>query len=217
MIGGLLRVLVVALVVLVAALMLLPRPGDIASRGTVAPQADAAETTVATVLDAPRALPAVTLVDKDGRPFTIDVLAGRPALVFFGFTHCPDICPLTLAVLAQAMDALRNEQDAPAVLFVSVDPGRDTPALIKGYVEAFDPEFLGATADEDTLAPLIAALGVSVHKQQQGDAVYNVVHNGTVYLLDAGGRWVAIFGGSEHRAEDIVRDYRALRGRLAGG
>jgi len=205
-IGGLLRVLVVALVVLVAAMMLLPHPGDIA-----------AEVTVATVLDAPRSLPAVALVDQDGEAFAIGQLAGQPVLVFFGFTHCPDICPLTLAVLAQAMDSLQDEQPAPRVLFVSVDPGRDTPALIKAYVEAFDPDFIGATADQAALAPLIAALGVTVHQERQGDAVYNVVHNGTVYLLDADGRWTAIFGGSAHRAEDIVHDYRALRGRLAGG
>ena len=201
MIGGLLRVLVVALVVLVAALMLMPRPG----------------VTVATVLDVPRPLPSVAMVDQNGAAFAIDDLAGKPVLVFFGFTHCPDICPLTLAVLAQAMDSLRDAQSAPAVLFVSVDPGRDTPALIKAYVEAFDPDFIGATADEATLAPLIATLGMTVHKERQGEAVYNVVHNGTVYVLDAEGRWAALFGGSEHRAEDIVRDYRALRGRLAGG
>jgi protein SCO1/2 len=205
-IGGLLRVLVVALVVLVAALMLLPRPGDVAS-----------EVAVATVLDVPRELPQVALTDDDGAPFAIGSLAGRPTLVFFGFTNCPDICPLTLAVLAQAMDSLRAEETAPAVLFVSVDPGRDTPARIKAYVEAFDPEFIGATADDATLAPLLAALGVTVHQERQGDAVYNVVHNGTVYVLDADARWAALFGGSAHRTEDIVRDYRALRRRLAGG
>jgi protein SCO1/2 len=200
--GGLNKALVAALL---AALMLPSCSRDAAPT-----------TTVATVLDAPRALPAVALTDKNGQPFSIGNLAGQPALVFFGFTHCPDICPLTLVVLAEALKSLRDEQAAPKVLFVSVDPGRDTPELIKAYVEAFDPEFLGATADEASLAPLIAALGVSVHKERQGDAVYNVVHNGTVYVLDADARWAAIFGGSEHRADDIVRDFRALRGRLAG-
>lgn len=171
---------------------------------------------VATVLDAPRALPAVAMVDQDGEPFTIGDLAGRPTLVFFGFTHCPDICPLTLATLARAMQSLRSEDFPPRVLFVSVDPGRDTPALIKSYVSAFDAEFVGATADEAALRPLITALGVSVHQQREGDEEYNVVHNGTVYVLDADARWTAIFGGSTHRAEDIVADYRILRGQLAG-
>lgn len=198
-----LRVLAIALI----AALTLPSCGRDAAPATA----------VATVLDAPRVLPSVAMIDGDGESFTLSALAGRPVLVFFGFTHCPDICPITLAVLAQAMDSLRDEQPAPAVLFVSIDPGRDTPALIKAYVEAFDTDFIGATADEATLAPLIAALSVSVHKERLGDAVYNVVHNGTVYVLDADGRWAAIFGGSTHRAEDIVRDYRALRRRLAGG
>jgi phosphatidylserine decarboxylase len=152
--GGLNKALVAALL---AALMLPSCSRDAAPT-----------TTVATVLDAPRALPAVALTDKNGQPFSIGNLAGQPALVFFGFTHCPDICPLTLVVLAEALKSLRDEQAAPKVLFVSVDPGRDTPELIKAYVEAFDPEFLGATADEASLAPLIAALGVSVHKERQG-------------------------------------------------
>jgi protein SCO1/2 len=204
-IGGLLRVLVIALVALVAAMLLLPR-----SREPVP------DVIVATVLDAPRALPPVAMIDQNGEPFAPGDLAGRPTLVFFGFTHCPDICPLTLAVLAQAMQTLRSEEPTPQVLFVSVDPERDTPALIKAYVAAFDMEFIGATAAEAELAPLIAALNVTVHKERQGDAVYNVVHNGTVYLLDASGRWIAIFGGSSHRAEDIVSDYRALRTRLTG-
>jgi len=202
-IGGLYKALIAALV---AGLTLASCGRDVAPT-----------TAVATVLDAPRTLPQVALIDKDGDPFAIENLAGQPTLVFFGFTHCPDICPLTLAVLAQAMQSLRDEQVSPAVLFVSVDPGRDTPALIKAYVEAFDADFLGATANEATLAPLITALGVSVHKEIHGDTVYNVVHNGTVYVLDADARWAAIFGGSEHRAADIVTDYRALRARLAGG
>jgi protein SCO1/2 len=201
-IGGVLRVLVIALVA---------APALVACGSNEAP-----ETAVATVLDAPRELPRVAMVDKHGEPFTLDELAGKPALVFFGFTHCPDICPLTLAVLAEALRSLRAEELAPAVLFVSVDPARDVPARIKAYVETFDADFQGATADEATLAPLITALGVSVHKVQDGAAAYNVVHNGTVYVLDAAGRWTAIFGGSAHRAEDIVGDYRALRERLAG-
>jgi protein SCO1/2 len=202
-IGGLVRVLIVTLVLLVT-LATACKPGVTPTPG------------VATVLDAPRPLPAVAMVDQDGRPFAIGNLAGKPTLVFFGFTHCPDICPLTLAVLAQAMATLRSEDSPPQVLFVSIDPGRDTPALIKAYVSAFDDDFLGATADEASIAPLIATLGLTVHKEQQGDEVYNVVHNGTVYVLDASGHWAAIFGGSSHRAEAIVADYRILRGQLAG-
>lgn len=205
MLSGLLRVLVIGLVLLVAAMMLLPRRDGLPS----------AELT-ATLIDPPRELPAVTLIDHNGDPFVISQLAGRPAFVFFGFTNCPDICPLTLAVLADVSRRLRGQAPdfAPAVLFVSVDPGRDTPERIRTYVNAFDPAFIGATADEATLAPLIALLGVTVHQQQQGDETYNVVHNGTVYVLDAAGRWRAIFGGSSHQATTLVADTLAMRARL---
>ena len=200
------RVLVVGLVLLVAVMFLLPRPGVRAPTELSATQ-----------LDQPRELPAVPLIDQDGEPFEISTLAGRPAFVFFGFTNCPDICPLTLAVLADALERLREQAPglAPAVLFISVDPGRDSPERIRTYVNAFDPAFIGATADEATLAPLLATLGVTVHKEQHGDETYNVVHNGTVYVLDSAARWTAIFGGSSHRAETLVADTLAMRARLA--
>jgi protein SCO1/2 len=200
-IGGMLRVLVIALVALVAALMLIPRARD-----------GLPVATTATVLDVPRALPEVRLIDAAGRAMSLGDLGGRPTLVFFGFTNCPDICPLTLAVIAEAMAALRADRPdrAPHVLFVSVDPARDTPAQIQAYLRGFDSEFLGATADEPTIAPLLDALGVSVHKESQGSETYNVVHNGTIYVLDSEVRWAAIFGGSEHRAATLVSDYLAL-------
>jgi protein SCO1/2 len=201
-IGGMLRILVISLVVLVAAMMLLKRAGDFAP--TV---------TEATVLDEPRTLPDVALIDQHGEPFAIDDLAGRYVLVFFGFTNCPDICPLTLAVIAEAIRELRADSPelVPEVLFVSIDPARDTPAGIDAYLAAFDPTFIGATADEATIEPLLSALAVTVHKETQGDQTYNVVHNGTIYVLDEASRWAAIFGGSTHRAETIVNDYLAIR------
>jgi protein SCO1/2 len=200
-IGGMLRVLVITLVLLVAALMLMPRPS---------PHRPTPE--VATLLDAPRELPAVALTDQQGQPLTLADLAGRPVLAFFGFTNCPDICPQTLFVLSQAIIQLRTEAPAaePAVLFVSVDPGRDSPALIHRYLAGFDPGFIGATAAEDVLAPLLSTLAVSVRKETRNGETYNVVHNGTVYVLDSAGRWAALFGGSNHRAEIIVRDYLEL-------
>jgi protein SCO1/2 len=196
-----LRILVIALVALVAVMFLLPRPD-------VPPPIE-----VATVLDAPRDLPAVALTDADGRPFEIGDLAGRHALVFFGFTNCPDICPITLAVIAEAVDTLREAAPAlvPEVLFVSVDPARDSPERIRAYVRGFDESFIGATASEPALEPLLATLHVTVHKEVVDDAVYNVVHNGTIFVLDDAGRWIALFGGSSHRPEIIVGDYLALR------
>lgn len=171
-----------------------------------------------TTLDAPRPLPAVDLIDQQGEPFSINDLAGRHALVFFGFTNCPDVCPLTLAVIAESLRELRagSPQVAPEVLFVSVDSARDSPSRISAYIDAFDDEFIGATADDATLAPLLETLSVTVHKETQGDDTYNVVHNGTIYVLDDAGRWIALFGGSTHRAGNIVNDYLALRAQDSG-
>jgi len=207
-IGGLLRILVIALIALVAAMMLLPRPGDLIR-----------DPETATVLDVPRPLPDVALIDADGEPFSISSLAGRETLVFFGFTNCPDICPLTLAQIARALGMLRERAPnaLPQVLFVSVDPARDTPERIRSYVTAFDSEMIGVTADDATLAPLLSALGVTVHRETQGDATYNVVHNGTIYVLDRNASWLALFGGSSHQAETIASDYLAIRARNRGG
>ncbi|MGD8339423.1 MAG: SCO family protein [Gammaproteobacteria bacterium] len=203
-----LRILVVALVALVAAMLLLPRPSELV------PPIE-----VATVLDEARPLPDVILTNQHRQLLRKDDLTGRDTLVFFGFTNCPDICPLTLAVIAEAMDQLRDAlpESAPQVLFVSVDPARDSPERIAAYLGAFDDQFIGATADEATLAPLLSALGVSVHKQVQDDGVYNVVHNGTIYVLDESADWIALFGGSSHSAETLVNDYLGLRARRSRG
>jgi protein SCO1/2 len=173
---------------------------------------------VATVLDAPRSLPPVALTDDQGEPFAIGDLAGRYSLVFFGFTNCPDVCPITMGVIAEAIRQLRVDAPdrVPQVLFVSVDPARDSLTRIDTYLDAFDEEFIGATADEATIEPLLRALGVTVHTETRAGETYNVVHNGTIYVLDDSARWTAIFGGSEHRAASVVNDYLALRARTSG-
>lgn len=201
-----LRVLVVGLIVLVATMMLLNRAGN------VVPTIE-----VATVLDEPRPLPAVALTDDHGEPFALSDLAGRHTLVFFGFTNCPDVCPITMGVIAEAIRQLRTEAPdlVPEVLFISVDPARDSLSRIDTYLDAFDSAFLGATADEATIEPLLTALSVTVHKEARNGETYNVVHNGTIYVLDDSARWSAIFGGSDHRAGTIVNDYLAIRARTA--
>jgi len=214
-----LRILIIALVTLVVAQMMLNRISDRGLTNDVASPLDGSRPfQVLTALDAPRPLPAVDLIDQQGEPFSINDLAGRHALLFFGFTNCPDICPLTLAVIADAVRAIRtgSPELAPDVLFVSVDPGRDSPSRIGFYVDAFDDEFIGATADDATLAPLLEALSVTVHREAVGDETYNVVHNGTIYVLDDAGRWIALFGGSTHRAAEIVNDYLSLRAQDPG-
>ncbi|HMB73424.1 MAG TPA: SCO family protein, partial [Gammaproteobacteria bacterium] len=120
---------------------------------------------------------------------------------------------LTLAQIARATATLKSDAPelVPQVLFVSVDPARDSPDRIRAYLEAFDADFIGATADDAALAPLLQTLSVSVHTQTIDGEQYNVVHNGTIYVLDRNADWAALFGGSTHDAEVIVSDYLALQ------
>lgn len=200
--GGMLRILVVALVVLVAAMFLLPRP----ERG--------APPLAATELPEPRPLAAVRFVDTTGRERTIDDLRGEFTLLFFGFTNCPDVCPLTLKVLADARAEIlrRAPRFAPRVLFVSVDATRDTPERIAAYLAAFDPAFEGVTASDAALAPLLAELGVAVEKHAHGGAHYNVVHNSAIYVLDPNAAWIAVSTGP-HDPAVVATDYLRIRQR----
>jgi protein SCO1/2 len=197
-----LRIVVVALVLLVAAMFLLPRE-----------QTRAPQPAVATVLPAPLALPAFALEDTAGRPFTNANLEGRYSLVFFGYTFCPDICPLTLQVLAAARAeiAAKAPELAPQVVFVSIDPHRDDAARLRDYLGNFDPSFIGATAADEKLEPLVKALGVTVHKTDVDGERYNMTHNGTVYLLGPDAQLRALFNASPLDAHTVASDYLLLR------
>jgi cytochrome oxidase Cu insertion factor (SCO1/SenC/PrrC family) len=197
-----LRILVVGLVVLVAAMFLLPR----AQRGE-APQD-------ATVLPEPRPLADVRFVDASSREAHLSDFKGDFTLLFFGFTNCPDVCPLTLSLLAQVRADLlsRAPRLAPRVLFVSVDPNRDTPERIAAYLNGFDPEFSGVTAPDAELAPLLQTLGVAVEKHEHGGANYNVVHNSAIYVLDPNAEWIAV-STAPHDPQVVASDYLRIRQR----
>ena len=144
-----------------------------------------------TWLPRPRAVPDFSLTDERGRAFTRADLAGTPTLVFFGFTHCPDVCPTTLVKLAQV------KKSAPLaalhVLFVSVDPQRDTPPVLAQYVHAFDPSFQGLTGDPRALARVAGDFGVAFSRVELPGGDYTMDHSAVVFLLDRGAHIVAIF------------------------
>jgi protein SCO1/2 len=124
------------------------------------------------------------LTDTDGRPFTRRELARSPALVFFGFTHCPDVCPTTLLKLAQiekraAISHLR-------VLFITVDPQRDTAPALGTYVHAFDPQFLGLTGEPQAIARVAANFGVAMNRIPLPGGDYTMDHSAVVFLVDDG-------------------------------
>jgi protein SCO1/2 len=196
-----LRVLVVALVVLVAAMFMLPRVDRSPPEG-------------ATLLPQPLALPVVQLVDTSGRSVGLDELRGHFTLMFFGFTNCPDVCPLTLKMLADARADLakRAPRSIPEVVFVSVDPARDTPPSIAGYLENFDGAFVGVTAPEERLAPLLEALGVTVEKHHHGGDAYTLVHNSTVYVIGPDAELIAV-ASAPRDAATLAADFLKIRQR----
>ncbi len=128
--------------------------------------------------------PDFTLTDQDGRPFTLSAQRGHPVVLFFGYTHCPDTCPTTLAHLARALRSPGAPQDA-RVVFVTVDPQRDSPAVLKRYVALFDPRFVGLTGSPAALEPVYTAYHTWHEslppKTRGGD--YEVAHGAAIYFI----------------------------------
>ena len=199
--GTELRVLVIALVLLAGVAVWVS-----ASRQSLPAPA------IATVLPEPLALPAVQLTDQRGLDFSTSELTGDFSLLFFGFTNCPDICPITLQTLANVDAELRARgSEPPRLVFVSVDPERDTPAQIERYLGNFNANFVGLTGSQLVLQPLLAALGVTVQRHQlPNQEFYNVTHNSTVYLVGPQAEWLAIFS-APHDASVIATDYLRVR------
>jgi protein SCO1/2 len=138
-----------------------------------------------------RSLAAFQLADHEGQPFGNAQLKGRPSLLFFGFTNCPDVCPTTLAVLA----AIEKRAPVPGLrtLFVTVDPDRDDPLTLKRYVNAFSPGLIGLRGDEAQLDGLMKSLSAVRFVQKTPDGAYSVDHSSTLYLIDGNGRLAAVF------------------------
>jgi protein SCO1 len=146
------------------------------------------------------------LIDQNGEPFSDQNLKGKSFLVFFGFTHCPDVCPTTLFEISEIMRQLGSDADRTAALFITVDPERDTPAVLKDYLGSFDPHVRGLTGDAATLATVAKAYRVYYKKVPLEGGDYTMDHTAIVYLMDKEGRFVAPFSmkrTAEAAAEDL--------------
>lgn len=147
----------------------------------------------------PWEIPSFSLVGQDGNPFGRDDLTGKWSLLFFGFTHCPDVCPTTLYDLHQVKTLLDTEhgvdEKAWQVVFVSIDPERDTPEKLRDYVAYFDPSFLAATGGQDQLEPLARKLAIAyrIEEHEPGAAAYDVDHSVSILLANPEGRIHGIF------------------------
>jgi protein SCO1/2 len=147
------------------------------------------------------------LSDFNGQPRTLPDFRGKVVAVFFGYTHCPDVCPTTLSELAAAVKKLGPEGDKVQVLFVTADPERDTPAVLKQYVSAFNPAFLGLRGTPEETAQVAKEFKVILQKNPGGDSNnYTVDHSSGTYLYDAGGKlrlYVGYGQGADVFAHDI--------------
>lgn len=160
------------------------------------------------VFEPPRQAPAFTLRGSDGADLTLGRYRGKVVMLVFGFTHCTEVCPITLATLVQARKALGTAGGAVQVVYITVDPERDDAARMKSYLAAFDPGFIGGTGQPAALAAVRQAYGIVANKVVS-PAGYAVDHSSSVYLIDREGRLRAMmpFG---HAAKDYVHDLQLL-------
>ncbi len=156
-----------------------------------------------------RALPEFELVDHTGQALNRTSLTGQWSLMFFGYTHCPDICPASLQTMSDMVQAIEDPDvaDALQVYFVSVDPERDNSEVLASYVTYFNPDFTGATAIEEKLNPLTRSLGIAhdIRNKVEGNPNYDVDHSSAIVLINPQAEFAGLFG-APHDALAMARD-----------
>jgi protein SCO1 len=147
------------------------------------------------------------LLDQNGKTISNEDLKGHPFLMFFGFTHCPDVCPTTLFEVSEVLKQLGPDGGGARALFVTVDPERDTPAVMRDYLSSFDPNLVGVTGSADAIAKTLKAYRVYSKKVPTEGGEYTMDHTALVYLMDKQGRFVAPFN-LKRRPEEAATDLR---------
>jgi len=148
------------------------------------------------------------LKDTSGRPRHLEDFRGKAVVLSFGFTHCPDVCPTTLADLAGVMKSLGADADRVQVLFVTVDPERDTPEALAKYVGAFDPRFIALHGDLAATQRVAKEFKIYFEKRKQGES-YTIDHSAQSYVIDAQGR-LRLLVRYDRLAQDLPDDLRAI-------
>jgi protein SCO1 len=184
--------------------------GLFAARALFAPAAPPTLQRATWLPDGPR-LPHLALIDQDDKAFDGSSLSGRWTIVFFGFTSCPDVCPTTLATLARLTRELQDlpADQQPRVLLISVDPERDRPQQLRGYVRAFDPGFRAATGTQQAVAGAAQAFGVGYARVSRPDGSYSVDHGSGLFIVGPHGSIVAA-SPAPHDSQTLAVDYRAI-------
>ena len=152
----------------------------------------------------------LALTGHDGKPRTLADFRGKAVVLFFGYTHCPDVCPTTLADVAGVVKKLGPEAERVQVLFVTLDPERDTPAVLAQYAPAFDPRFLGLYGDAEATQRVAKEFKIFYEKREgSAPGAYTVDHSGQSYVLDVQGR-LRLLVRHDRIAADLAADLRAL-------
>jgi protein SCO1/2 len=161
------------------------------------------------VFEPPQAAPEFSLAGSDGAELKLARYRGKLVLLVFGFTNCPEVCPTTLATLAQARKDLGAAAADVQVLYITVDPERDDVERIRRYLAAFDPGFIGGTAKPEQLAEVRKRYGVIAEKRAEPGGRYGMNHSSSVYLIDRAGKLRALMPYG-HEAKDFVHDLHLL-------
>lgn len=151
----------------------------------------------------------LSLTDHNGKARTLEDFRGKVVTVFFGFTHCPDVCPTTLAEMSTVMRELGPDEQKVQVLFVTVDPERDTPQVLRQYVPSFHPRFLGLYGDADALARTARQFKIVYQKQALPGGGYSVDHSAGTYIFDTEGR-LRLYASYGSGAAKLLHDIRIL-------
>ncbi len=166
-----------------------------------------------TLLPSPKAISTFNLTDDNSKPFTNDSLKGHWTLMTFGFSHCTDVCPLTLTELNKMYNQLKSQYPSdqlPQVVFVSVDPERDHTNVLHNYVTNFNPNFIGATGLKDDLNTFVKDLGVFYSKKPSNDPnTYGMDHSSQIYLFNPDGNWIGILT-FPFQSDQLVKTYQNL-------
>lgn len=150
------------------------------------------------------------LLDVDGAPRSVADYRGKVVMLFFGFTHCPDVCPLTLAKMGQAVREIGEEGARVQGIFVTLDPARDTPAVLARYVPAFHPSFVGLSADPAVIEATAANFKLFFERQRPDEhGAYSVDHQGAIYVFDRHGQ-LRLYFSADAPVEALVHDIKVL-------
>jgi protein SCO1/2 len=147
------------------------------------------------------------LTDQTGQTVTDKSMHGRPSLIFFGFTHCPDVCPTTLFEISEVLKAMGKDADRVNAYYISVDPERDTQAAMKEYLSSFDPRLKGLTGNTEEIAKVLSEYRVYAKKVPLKDGDYTMDHTALIYLMDRDGKFVSPFN-INRKPDDAASDLK---------